>query len=343
MDTNATALQIPDNFQDWLIKSQKSWRLPSIGLLAIAVTILVNVQLNLTRYLRISALIFVVLVITALYFRIPKPLLDGRNSDLTTAVQQFNQAWTWLWIAWVALYVVLALQELWRIVLDTNCRSLPLNWCTPETLVAIESNSRVFGISIIVANLMNNLQTLALLKCYDQVRPNQASRPLTWQDGAVIIMVMTTLEAIVTVLMRTRPGNGLAVTSVPQAFAGLSGLCAGVALALLVGRLDSRLIGLPVWTVILMYIYAVLQTDWLLFPEHANWKIVLVIVALILKTFLFFVMTWLYKSGVLFYYLERIRKPPNESDRTDSLLALQTQHLTKHENEECHPSVQINN
>jgi hypothetical protein len=83
-------------------------------------------------------------------------------------------------------------------------------------------------------------------------------------------------------------------------------LAAGIATALLIGRLDSKFIGLPAWVMTSLYGYAVVQAGWPAFPKNDAARAVLLNLAFPLKCLFFLVMSWLYQSGVFAFYIDRI-------------------------------------
>ena len=87
---------------------------------------------------------------------------------------------------------------------------------------------------------------------------------------------------------------------------------AATATALVVGRLDSTLLGVPQWAIITLYIYAAIQPtfDILIGGKAINKnsvipiaKVLLVYVALISKVLFFAIIHWLAKTGRLLYFM----------------------------------------
>jgi hypothetical protein len=321
MSTIETSLRIPDDFNQWLKQSRRSWAIPSVGVVISPIlAILINLRwpssLLSSDFLPVMLLGFQAVVITVFLLLIPDPLSNVEFAKHPSiAIEQFHQAWKRLWFFWILLYIGLAAQELLVISLKKEQVFLNSSWR--------------WSISLIITNLLNNLQTLTLAMCYlvvssKTVESKRATNPLPWLQGAGVLITITAVEIFLTILVSTiwkaEPAT------VPKVFIWFNGLGAGVVLALLIGRLESKLIDLPVWIVVSIYLYAVIQSGWAAFPEKPNVKMFLLIAALVLKISLFLLVFWLLKSGVLLYYLERIKKldDENKAQRYKFLCKLQS-------------------
>jgi hypothetical protein len=95
-------------------------------------------------------------------------------------------------------------------------------------------------------------------------------------------------------------------------FDATQGLLSGVAIALLVGRLESRLIDSSRWIVAALYAYAVLQFAYPLLtlndPKKAATFVFITSLALLLKVLLFFEFRRIIRSGTLTYYMFEYRR-----------------------------------
>lgn len=93
-----------------------------------------------------------------------------------------------------------------------------------------------------------------------------------------------------------------------------SGLATGIALALLVGRFESKYIGTPPWVLVFLYVYSVMQSTYglfntnLLVSETAAhvFRTVISLIFLGLKVVLFTWVSWVFTRGRLTVYLENI-------------------------------------
>ncbi|HXZ02162.1 MAG TPA: hypothetical protein VEI03_19365 [Stellaceae bacterium] len=98
-------------------------------------------------------------------------------------------------------------------------------------------------------------------------------------------------------------------------FDACQGLFAGVMLALLIGRFESKLIGSPIWIVALLYAYAVLQFAYPIIVEHETDDVSIQLrflfvssIALFLKILLFWHVRRIVVSGQLTDYMLQYRQ-----------------------------------
>jgi hypothetical protein len=87
----------------------------------------------------------------------------------------------------------------------------------------------------------------------------------------------------------------------------LGGLFGGVAMALWVGRLDSKFLMTPSGVILALYFYAILQATWLVFPYEDERLLVITGIAMILKVVVYLVCGWLLSSGRLLYFFQEMR------------------------------------
>jgi hypothetical protein len=232
-------------------------------------------------------LAFQVIVIGLLLFLIPDPVDDpSRSRRATIAVHQFHAAWRTLWTLWLFEYVGLATWEGCQMYgLD---RVLSQNW------------KHAVGTAL---NLLNNLPTVALGVCYIVASERTVvlrdgrykGRHLPWLEGFAVVCVLAVAELVLRVM---------GVSFAEKLFTWGSGVAAGVATAIMVGRLDSKFIGLPTMAMIPLYGYAVIQSGWPSFAGDNQARAVLLNLALVLKVHFFAVTFWLFRSGVFLFYLE---------------------------------------
>jgi hypothetical protein len=105
-----------------------------------------------------------------------------------------------------------------------------------------------------------------------------------------------------------------------QVFGVGYGITAATATALVVGRLDSTLLGVPTAALIVLFVYAAIQPTFelLLEPNKPNTKTiaaaVIAVVALVSKIVLFAVTRWLLKTNRLLYYMVRAYRNFEKAD-----------------------------
>jgi len=307
----------PPDFGRW-IRSLSRRAGVIVPLLSAAGSSLVGVYSLATRivdnhWFRIGLFSFQVVVCLVLLFLIPKPKTETSVSRrAATAIEQFVEAWERLWLCWVLLYLVWTAKEAVAIMFGAAAADSPY-WR--------------FGL-----NLANNLQTMIFVVVYlviakSTVDPARAVSKLPWNRGFAILACVTMLDFVATL--------AVTLTGVQEAFRPLvhfastgmlwaCGMASGAALALVVGRLDSKFTNPPTWSVVLLYLYALIQVPWVQFADNELVETVMVSAALVLKCLLFLVVAWMLQSGVLFFYLDRLADliANVESERDDYLRRL---------------------
>lgn len=238
------------------------------------------------------------LVVLLLLTRLPRhwmePELYQRASHrlkvASKATRDFRRYWGSAWLCWVFLYFTMTVA--------TWLGLLPLP--TDQAPVGIEARW-----TWLLLNLCQNSGTVLLFRCYEVV-----ARP-TIKDDLSRKQVLPT-EAWLALVALATIAEGIALWSLPwedqQWFGWLSGFGQGMALALLVGRFDSKYVDPPAVTVGLLYFYAVIQGAWPVFRYEDDLMLVLTFVALVLKCLLFLFVSWLFDSHVILFYLGRMRE-----------------------------------
>ncbi len=100
----------------------------------------------------------------------------------------------------------------------------------------------------------------------------------------------------------------------------ISGIFGGVAMALFVGRFQSKFLKSPDKTtdqlIIVLYFYTVIQTLFIFFGDDTEegkwWAAAVIHAALYLKCLLILYMFWLFQSGRLLFYLVRVRRASDQ-------------------------------
>ena len=223
------------------------------------------------------------------------------------AARDFRRYWGLAWMCWVFLYFALTT--------STWLGFLPLP--TDATPVADETRW-----ALLLLNLCQNSGTVLLFLCYEVVaRPTikddlSRKQVLPTEAWFAIVALATVAEGI---LLWVRPWDD------QQWFGWLSGFGQGTALALLVGRFDSKYVDPPAVTIGLLYLYAVIQGAWPVFRYEDDLMLVLTFLALVLKCLLFLFVSWLFDSNVILFYLGRMR------DLDQSVRRDRAQFLTRYE------------
>jgi hypothetical protein len=212
---------------------------------------------------------------------------EFRNAII--ASRQFVLFWFFVWVGFFALYAT---------------------WCYywPEISTGTE------GLAVHLAIDFFNLVTGALMfLCYlvmvlRSVPPPQFGwyRVIFWVFVSVILFVVA--EGLTAKYFPDAPGT----FGKQGYFDAVQGLLSGIAIALLVGRLESRLIDSPRWLVAALYGYAVLQFAYPVLtqnnPEKALTFLFITSLALLLKVLLFWEFRRIVVSGRLTYYMIEYRR-----------------------------------
>ena len=233
------------------------------------------------------------LVLLALLTRLPRvvdpPAVEGGTLRMAwTAAGDLRRYWGIAWTFWVLLYVALA-----------GSAAVGLMATDPAT----GDVGRWTGVGL---NFLQNATTVMLLLAYEVV-----SRPTVREDLTRSQLLPVEAWVVFALLVSVAEG-ALVLTGVAwsaqQWFGWVSGFAQGTALALLVGRLDSKYIEPPTAVIALLYLYAAIQGAWPVFQQHPQLMLVLTFLALVLKCLLFLFVSWLFASRIVIFYLARVRQ-----------------------------------
>ncbi len=127
-------------------------------------------------------------------------------------------------------------------------------------------------------------------------------RTLVLSFGVIVAALTITFPLI----MFTKIGVPTNWSEYPAVFDALSGTLNAIVLALLVARLDSKLIGLPSWLICILYCYAGVQPMFVVFELHpvvyAGVKTAVIWVVFIFKIYFFLIILFSLQTGRLFNY-----------------------------------------
>jgi hypothetical protein len=252
----------------------------------------------------------IILTLVALLAILQKPiprLPIGQPEEIKraqSAVVQFVHQWKLLWAVWVLFYLVVGFQR-FLVVAGTG------------THVQLREFANA-PLANVALHALNNAQTVVLYLCYYVITWTSLKRlgngegyeehtptHLAW----VLLAVVTLVEAACALL----------APEWENAFAVFSGFGCGAAMAMVVGRLESKYAGAHPVLVFLFYVYALLQMTFLVFGtvSHisstgqgidvtAYEQDAVAALALLLKVVLFAFVYWLIRSHRLLYYMVRI-------------------------------------
>jgi hypothetical protein len=256
-----------------------------------------------------------VIVLTIIAFgQPPKPFLSVYKRG-SRAVRQFWKWWPLLWVAWLLLYVGLTITELYANKVGTS------DLATSNPII-------VFGL-----HQLNNLATLILLMLFHILARPSVSEKEYPVEGDIFVHEQTSdtkanfetesidadnakfwfwvalfiVAAMFELMFIQVSGNAKEILFIY----GISyGVIGATATALVVGKLDDHLLGVPTPVVVLLFLYAGIQPsfDFVLKPMADSLKVlatreVIIAIALISKIVLFATIQWLSMTDRLLYYM----------------------------------------
>lgn len=216
----------------------------------------------------------------------------------TAALKEFTKYWYGLLVSWYVLYMALAF--LWEY--DPSDKH-------PILLLELILRN--------AANLFNNCNSLMLALGYMVLNTPKVIRKKDEPDTndvpwraviVVVVFVVTLLEFFVSFLSHQDQSYLINRANVLEAFDWVSGIFGGVALALFVGRLQSRFLDPSSFRLIGLYLYIALQPLYALIGRDKGWAGAIMYFALILKGLLCFHMIQLFQSGDLLFYFVHVRQ-----------------------------------
>jgi len=223
--------------------------------------------------------------------------LRSDSDKIRNALRQYANYWRWLLISWLSLYIFLAV--------------LGFEGLDVSTLIA-DANvaNQLLGIRLSLINtLLNNWNTAMLFLCFyvlnKQMKDESDRRKLADTPfigvGFFLLIVLTTVFEFMSVA-------NISKSFIPKGASLASGIAGAIAMALLVGRLQSKFLGPRLWLLIVLYSYTAIQPLFLYLEKNDIWAVVLIDFALILKCLLYLYTAWLFQSGDLLFYFARVRR-----------------------------------
>jgi len=192
---------------------------------------------------------------------------------------QFWRCWAFLWASWFCLY---------------------LTWFVGQ----------YYGAPHILGDLFNMTSNAALILCY-LVMTLRTWPPEKYGFHQIVFWVVSACISVPVfeflIARDSRPSQ--------EVFHWVQGLISGVALALLVGRLDSKLINAPRLRIIALYAYAVLQFAYPELYQKQSILLVMTSAALFLKLLLFWQISGLLSSKTMFWYMHEYRRIYEEGQK----------------------------
>lgn len=224
------------------------------------------------------------------------------------ALGYITTCWQVLLVIWLALYGLLAYMA---------CLNLEPGHFLKQTIGP--ESATILNQAVTVANNSNTLMLLLCFSAFNRLEKIRKGskwnlKDKKWLLGIIVIVLLAIVEAI-SINKHTgigqRLGRDLSVEEVLWFFRVVSGLSGAIAMALFVGRLQSKFFNPPAKLIAALYSYTAIQPLFVFFDSESNsmpFITALVIhTALILKCFLFLYLFWTFKTGRLLFYLVRVR------------------------------------
>jgi DNA-binding winged helix-turn-helix (wHTH) protein len=257
----------------------------------------------------IQALMILVAIGYDFYFSESRESGDGNTETrrALVAVQQLRRSWRLLLASWCCLYITLPFSA----------------WLAPSS--SGSSPSWQWQALQVIATFLNNSSALMLVLCYLVLNRPTVTRvadrdveDVPLKSGLLLVGGLGVLEAILVALSGRFGFPDYARDALFGADL-LSGVVGGIAMALCISRLDSRLLGtsglLPVVPIVL-YLYVVIQPFYPLInrtfpnsqalPQHFD--IWIMQLAFMLKSVMYVYVTELFRTERLLFYMIHARR-----------------------------------
>jgi hypothetical protein len=220
-------------------------------------------------------------------------IIDNQVKD---ALEKITKYWFGLLGSWLPLYLFLSLKFAVEFFYSNDLSG--------STTVGYTVPANIF------ATICNYLNTIMIVLCFtilnergDDEDKNLKGKYLILPAGLGIITI-----GIYLVLPST---TRLPVGIISNALDLITGIVAGVAMALFVGRLQSKFLGARALLLIFLYSYTAIQPLYFYLTINNSddfWVVFLIDLYLFLKCLLFLYMAWIFDSTRIAFYLVQIRK-----------------------------------
>jgi hypothetical protein len=218
------------------------------------------------------------------------------------ALKYYRDAFRWLLFAWFFLYI----------------------WA----LISLGDYKEQGSIVASVLTLANNFNTLCIWLCFailnepitteDKTQNQKAiivKEGRKWPAGFIPAIVVMIFWFILELWLTSRSTPPDEIHYVSRVISGLGG---GVAMALFVGRFQSKFLKSPTWLVFTLFLYTVIQALFIFYggasTEAQSGAAIVMNAALVLKCLLILYTFWLFQSGRLLFYLVRVRRAAKQVD-----------------------------
>lgn len=187
-----------------------------------------------------------------------------------------------------------------------------------------------------VAFFFNNFTLLFVFSCFlvMYIRPDEVKKDLKYvftKEGKYVLasvgfVACLTLLFPLFIFLRKEAFTAASAGAYSSTFDALSGVINAVVLALLIARLDSKLVGLPSWLISILYSYAAVQPLFIAFEINDSELLetistIVLIFVFISKIYFFLIIFYALQTGKMLNYLlcfpilrQRAGEPPGSAD-----------------------------
>jgi len=200
--------------------------------------------------------------------------LQNAYSRALKELKRFDKYWYFVWVGWAGLYLYWIFSKL---ILASN------HWLLSNYYFqALEP-------------ILNGISSLFILFSFFILyfkRENKKSI-IKW------MFIFTAVFGLSIIFLF----NSHNVNNLTPNYDIVNGIFAGLAIALLSGRLDSKFLKIPFWIIVALYFYALIQYSITDFEDDVFIKAINITLALLAKTLLITLFAWLTGTNRLLYYL----------------------------------------
>jgi hypothetical protein len=216
-------------------------------------------------------------------------------------LRKFKIYFLWFWCAMWVLYATFAFKHSLQIRLD------PYSKATLTWLEVIKYSFFPF-----LTFALNNISLWFIFLCFTilylpshEIRTKRKQKRLGYFSGLVVCV----LTILFPVLVSIKAGDftGSLLTDYFTLFDAASGILNALVLAMLIARLDSKLIGLPSRLILILYCYSAVQPLFAVFerpdPVFETIQTLVLISLLLLKIYFFLIIVYTLQTGRMLNYL----------------------------------------
>lgn len=227
----------------------------------------------------------------------PEGAAEADLAETEKQLRKFKQYFLAFWCLMLALYVTFSIEHTLQVPPPSGSPS-------PETLEGIAALSKLFVPFLTFA--LNNSSLWCIFWCFvllylpaykgpkrrrAEVEVNPALRASLTSKlrrrlfiGSIVIVSALTLSY--PFLLLRHPHQQFGIEGYPAAFDALSGTLNALVLALLIARLDSKLIGLPSWLICILYLYSAVQPLFVVFEQTSSNALNAIMTAVLISVFM---------------------------------------------------------